>query len=443
MPALLVQHRRPGLLPAGPRGGRGAGRRRDRQGRRRPGADDRRRGRRAALPARPPARPRSRGRCASRRSARAGRRRSGRSWTQPGARRPATPGWSPPAPPPAWPGFRPLRVTGDRARRAPRRLATAGRPGRRAACPPALPGQFLTVRLRPDPDRSAADPQLLAVRAARRRRVPDQREAGAARRGQRVPARARRAPATRSTSPRRAARSPCAPATAPVLLVSGGVGATPVLAMLHALAADRSTRDVWWLHGARNGAEQPFAAEAAALLARAARRPARTSASAVPARRPAGPRLRQRRPAVRGPAARARTCRRDADAYLCGPAAFMHATSPRPRSRSGCGARDPHRDLRRRRPALTPGIAPVAARPPHPPAGPPGTGPAVSFVRSDLTVPWRDGYAQPARARRGVRRAGPLVLPDRRVPHLRERPAVRRGGATTRSRSTRPPTATC
>jgi ferredoxin-NADP reductase len=36
----------------------------------------------------------------------------------------------------------------------------------------------------------------------------------------------------------------------PVVLLSAGVGATPVLAMLHALAAAHSTRQVLWLHAA-------------------------------------------------------------------------------------------------------------------------------------------------------------------------------------------------
>ncbi len=54
---------------------------------------------------------------------------------------------------------------------------------------------------------------------------------------------------------------------APVLLISAGIGATPVLAMLQALAQERSDREIWWLHGARNGREHPFAAEARALLA--------------------------------------------------------------------------------------------------------------------------------------------------------------------------------
>ncbi|MFD0531944.1 hypothetical protein ACFQ1I_43960 [Kitasatospora arboriphila] len=43
---------------------------------------------------------------------------------------------------------------------------------------------------------------------------------------------------------------------------------TPVLAMLHALADTAPTRPVWWLHGARDGTEHPFAAEARHLLAR-------------------------------------------------------------------------------------------------------------------------------------------------------------------------------
>ncbi len=44
----------------------------------------------------------------------------------------------------------------------------------------------------------------------------------------------------------------------PVVLLSAGVGATPVLAMLHVLAVEASTRDVWWLFGARNRDDHPF-----------------------------------------------------------------------------------------------------------------------------------------------------------------------------------------
>ena len=39
--------------------------------------------------------------------------------------------------------------------------------------------------------------------------------------------------------------------TQPLVLLSAGIGVTPVLAMLHQLAAGPSTRPVWWVHAAR------------------------------------------------------------------------------------------------------------------------------------------------------------------------------------------------
>jgi ferredoxin-NADP reductase len=54
----------------------------------------------------------------------------------------------------------------------------------------------------------------------------------------------------------------------PVVLLSAGVGATPVLAMLHALAAQGSPREIWWIHGARCGSEHAFREEVRELIAR-------------------------------------------------------------------------------------------------------------------------------------------------------------------------------
>src|SRR6476660_8736189 len=48
------------------------------------------------------------------------------------------------------------------------------------------------------------------------------------------------------------------PGDGPVVLLSAGIGTTPVLAMLHALGASRSQREIWWLHGARSGSEHSF-----------------------------------------------------------------------------------------------------------------------------------------------------------------------------------------
>src|SRR5262249_35944903 len=52
----------------------------------------------------------------------------------------------------------------------------------------------------------------------------------------------------------------------PVVLMSAGIGATPVLGMLYALAATRSTRRVLWLHAARDRQHHPFAAEVRRLM---------------------------------------------------------------------------------------------------------------------------------------------------------------------------------
>ncbi|HKE80764.1 MAG TPA: FAD-binding oxidoreductase [Solirubrobacteraceae bacterium] len=54
----------------------------------------------------------------------------------------------------------------------------------------------------------------------------------------------------------------------PIVLISAGIGVTPVLAMLHAVAERHSQRELWWIHGARNGREHPFRGEARALLGR-------------------------------------------------------------------------------------------------------------------------------------------------------------------------------
>jgi ferredoxin len=83
---------------------------------------------------------------------------------------------------------------------------------------------------------------------------------------------------------------------------------------------------------------------------------------------------------------------RDADAYLCGPAAFMAEASAALVGLGIDGTRI-RTEIFGAAPPLTPGIAPAAARPPHAPAGEPGGGPHVAFTRSGLLVRWDDAYA--------------------------------------------------
>lgn len=59
-----------------------------------------------------------------------------------------------------------------------------------------------------------------------------------------------------------------APAPNPVLLITGGIGITPALSMLHALVRD-GQREVFFLHACNDAGEHSFAAEVAHLVAEA------------------------------------------------------------------------------------------------------------------------------------------------------------------------------
>ncbi len=293
------------------------------------------------------------------------------------------------SPPPAWPGFRPLTVTAtDRESDTVVSFRLADPRG--ASLPPAQPGQFLTVRLLADP---AGRPLLRSYSlsgppGADEYRISVKREQHGAG-SQFLQSRVRAGDVLEAAAPR--GTFTLRPGQGPVLLISAGVGATPVLAMLHALAAGQSGRDIWWLHGARNRAAEPFAAESRALLA------ALPSAHRhICYSRPDPGDIQGRDYDTAGhlaaPVLAALDLPRSAEAYLCGPAAFMTEISA---ALVAAGLQPAHirTEIFGAGPAQTPGIAPVPVRPPHLPAGPPGSGPPVAFARSDLTARWDPGYA--------------------------------------------------
>ena len=293
------------------------------------------------------------------------------------------------SPPPAWPGFRPLAVTAvERESDSVISVHLADPDG--TALPAALPGQFLTLRL----DAVAGAPPLVRSYSlsgppdAGSYRISVKREPHGVG-SQFVYARVHPGDQLEAAAPR--GTFVLRPGETPVLLISAGVGATPVLAMLHALAASGSARDIWWLHGARSRAEEPFAAESRSLLASLARGHRHVCYS-----RP-GPgdvqgRDYQTPGRLSASVLAALELPRDADAYICGPAAFMAEISA---ALVDLGI-DPSRvrtEIFGTAPSQTPGIAAAAARPPHPPAGEPGDGPEVAFARSGLTVRWASRYA--------------------------------------------------
>jgi ferredoxin-NADP reductase/MOSC domain-containing protein YiiM len=175
------------------------------------------------------------------------------------------------------------------------------------------------------------------------------------------------------------------------VLISAGIGITPVLAMLKAIAAQRPTRAVWWLYGARNAAEHPFAGEVHALLAGLANARAHVRYSRPAATDKPGTDF-DSTGRVDAALVRELGIGTDAEFYLCGPPAFMREL-PAALAAAGVAAADIHTEVFGAGPAVTPGIAATARPAPHPPAGTPGTGPVVSFARSGLNVAWDARYA--------------------------------------------------
>lgn len=78
---------------------------------------------------------------------------------------------------------------------------------------------------------------------------------------------------------------------------------------------------------------------------------------------------------------------RDAGFYLCGPPAFL-ADLRAGLAAHGVAPGRIHAEVFGPGSSSTPGIAPVAPVRPHPPAGPVGEGPIVSFARSGIEARW-------------------------------------------------------
>jgi ferredoxin-NADP reductase len=284
-------------------------------------------------------------------------------------------------PPPAWAGFRPLLVA-RKTRESSSVTSLVLEPTDGHPLKAALPGQFVVLRLRPAPDAPALlrSYSLSGEPSEDRYRVSVKREThGAA--GAYIDAQVRVGDVLDVSAPR--GSFTLRPGDRPVILLSAGVGVTPVLAMLHSLAAGASSREVWWIYGARNGSEHPLAAEARALLKALPRSHSHIRYSSPgPADRPI---VDFDAPGRLGLAVLQRLdVPLEADFYLCGPPAFMSDLTG-DLSAWGVAADHIHTESFGSGPSKTPGVTAAASRPPHLPDGPAGSGPLVSFARSSLT----------------------------------------------------------
>ncbi|OLT15813.1 sulfurase [Pseudonocardia sp. CNS-139] len=270
---------------------------------------------------------------------------------------------------PAWAGFRTLQVTEvvrESASVTSFRLAAPDG----APLPAADAGQYLTVRVpgagTPAPVRSYS---LSSAPGDAQYRISVKRERHGSVSGYLTTA-LRPGAVLDVAAPR--GDFVLADGTGPVLLVAAGIGVTPVLAMLHDLAG--GDREVWWVHGARGPQEHPLAAEARALLGSLPRAHEHVFYSTTTGR-------------ITRATLRALALPADATAYVCGPSAFMDEVRDALVA-LGIAADRVHTELFGARSPVNPGLLDRTRPAPHPPSGPPGRGPLVTFARSGLAVPF-------------------------------------------------------
>ena len=286
---------------------------------------------------------------------------------------------------PAAPGFRPLAVAAiDQESEDVLSLTMRSPAGQ--TLPTALPGQYVVLRLQP----AAGGPpffrsySLSGPLSTERYRISVKIEPNGAA-GSYLREHVRVGDALDVSSPR--GSFILQSGGRPVLLLSAGIGATPVLAMLYALAAAGSTRQVLWLHAARDRQHHPFAAEVRRLSLSLTH-----GRSYVCYSRPgSGDKMGEDFDAT-GHLSRSVFDEigvpREADVYLCGPTRFM-ADMKETLATLGVAPERIHVENFNGGESMTPGVAGGATGVPHVPKDDANTGPLVSFARSGIAAHWK------------------------------------------------------
>jgi len=289
---------------------------------------------------------------------------------------------------PAWPGFKQLRLA--QIRKESNSVSSFvlksidGQP-----LPAAQPGQFIVLRLQVDPNKPAVlrSYSLSDLPSVDHFRISVKSEANGIGSSY-LCNRAREGDVLDVSAPR--GNFTLRVGENPVVLISAGVGATPVMSMLHALAAENSQRQVFWIYGARNRTDHPFADESRSLLQQ------------LPAGREY---IVYSRPAATEQVGKDFDASghidvtllerleipRNSDFYLCGPTSFLENMREGLRS-WGVLESNVHMEIFGTLEGITPGMAQINHTP-HVPQGPLGTGPSISFARSGITVPWDSKFS--------------------------------------------------
>ncbi len=173
-------------------------------------------------------------------------------------------GLSPPVGKEPWQGFRPLVVLSNKAEAQSVRSIQFGLPDGCAPLPPFQPGQHIVLKIATaERDPLVRSYSLSGDPADSTYRISIKREPGGT--GSAFLQDYLQAGTAIDVSAPRGGFTLNQKSTAPVVLLSAGIGVTPVLSMLHMLA--KTQRRVYWIHGARDGSHLSFRDEVHSLLA--------------------------------------------------------------------------------------------------------------------------------------------------------------------------------
>jgi MOSC domain-containing protein YiiM/ferredoxin-NADP reductase len=285
---------------------------------------------------------------------------------------------------PVAPGFRPLTVTAIHRESADVvSLEMQSADGGQLQTP--LPGQYVVLRLQPPGGGSPLfrSYSLSGPLSTERYRISVKVEPNGAA-GAYLKERVEVGKALDVSSPR--GSFILLPGEGPVVLLSAGIGATPVLAMLHALAEAQSTRQILWLHAARDGEHHPFGAEVRGLMPALAHGRSYICYSQPGAHDKMGEDF-DASGHLSAAVFEEVGITREADVYLCGPNRFM-AGMKEALATLGMRPERIHMEIFNGGESMTPGVVGAATRAPHLPKDDGNTGPLISFARSGIAAHW-------------------------------------------------------
>jgi ferredoxin-NADP reductase/MOSC domain-containing protein YiiM/ferredoxin len=283
-----------------------------------------------------------------------------------------------------WRGFRPLKVvTSSEESVDVRSFELAAPDGSRLPVP--LPGQHIVVRVRPNLDSPsvARNYSLCGATTAGTYAIAVKNEGGP--RSGFLHQHVRAGDLLEVSAPR--GSFTLAPGTGPIVLMSAGIGITPLLAMLHAAANDDGlSREVWWFHSARDSAHHPFVGQVRTLM-KALKQGHLCNVYSRPG---AGD-----RPGINYdvqdhvtvPLLQQMGVPPAADFYLCGPTGFLADLVEGLKAWQVDASRI-HTEVFGASGSLAPGVVGSTSQAPHLPPGPQGTGSNVTFLRSGIALRW-------------------------------------------------------